>query len=846
MSTYTPLSTEDGKATLTDNLQQLHLLIESTGDRDKNEAETRHKIIDFLIHDFLAWPNNRVAVETYVAPGFSDYALKKLNGDDLLFIEAKKEGVFFELPIPHKENETSAFIGIAKLLSDANISAAMSQVRTYCINTGCEYAAITNGHEWIFFKTFEKGKRWETLQAFVIRDLTFFSKEYTKAINNFSFTAINERSSLATLLTSALPKDRGIYYPKEKIAAYAHTITANRLAGTLRPIVKHYFGVIEDNDSEFMDKCYVSQREYQAAHDGMRTLIQDSLSPYFEEYGVKQLIDTEKGGQLGGRLTNNIKRDRKGEVLILFGGKGAGKSTFIKRLLHHNPPAWLTDHSVISIVDLLKIPEDTAVIRKTIWDRLVEQLDVDNLLEAERDVLLKTLFHDRFITATKQDLSGLLETSENYNLKLNGLVAEWKADRIYCARRLVQYWRNHGRGVIVAVDNTDQYITSVQDFCFSSAQEISNELGCITLISMREERFYDSKIHGVLDAFQNSGFHISSPNPSEVFKKRLNYSVSQINNAERSGSLLGEADPSVINDCSIYLNILAREFSKDKSPLNGFLTACAHGDIRLSLDLFRSFLLSGYTNVEEMISEGDWTFMIHQVIKPVMIPTRYFYDESVSDIPNIYQLRSTRHGSHFTALRILRKLSNSVDISAPSYFGVAELRAYFAETFNMADDFEKNVSILLEHGFVESNNRLDTYSDSVDSIKITNYGLYMFNELAYYFTYLDLICTDCGIYSEQTSNYLTDAARREYALFSSGDRIGRVKVRLERVEKFIDYIKEEETRERELYSLGMPESEMFMFQAKSSFETEKLRVIRSAKKQDKHRAAVSPNRRQRY
>ncbi|MDI7149841.1 hypothetical protein, partial [Klebsiella pneumoniae] len=69
----------------------------------------------------------------------------------------------------------------------------------------------------------------------------------------------------------------------------------------------------------------------------------------------------------------------------------------------------------------------------------------------------------------------------------------------------------------------DQYSSNVQDFCFSSAQEISHRLKSVTLISMREERFYDSKIHGVCDAFQNSGFHISSPKPAEVFKKRLDY-----------------------------------------------------------------------------------------------------------------------------------------------------------------------------------------------------------------------------------------------------------------------------------------------------------------------------------
>ncbi|QXL98094.1 hypothetical protein AUM97_002875 [Cronobacter sakazakii] len=113
-------------------------------------------------------------------------------------------------------------------------------------------------------------------------------------------------------------------------------------------------------------------------------LIQDSLTPYFESYGVQQLEDTGKGGRLGGRLTKNIKHNKKGEVLVLFGGKGAGKSTFIKRLLHHNAPRWLKEHSSIAIVDLLKIPEDQSVIRNFIWNTILEQLDIDKLLDADR------------------------------------------------------------------------------------------------------------------------------------------------------------------------------------------------------------------------------------------------------------------------------------------------------------------------------------------------------------------------------------------------------------------------------------------------------------------------------
>ncbi|MFN7153287.1 MAG: type I restriction endonuclease [Acidovorax sp.] len=816
-------------------MEALEALILESKDRALNEADTRHRVIDFIIHDFLSWPRNRVSVEEHVYPGYADYILKKNNDDAILVIEAKKEGVFFEIPVAYNSNETSCFINIKKLISDQSISAAINQVRNYCFELGCEYACITNGHEWIFFKTFEKGKKWDNLQAFVVRNLHFFLKEYTKAVNQFSFTSVIENSSLPTLLTSAPPKDRSIYFPKEKISSYAHPITSNRLATRLRPIAKKYFGVIADGDRDFMDNCYVSQREYQGTFDGMRSLIKDSLSPYLQEYGIQQLEDTGKGGQLGGRLARNLKNKRASDVLVLFGGKGAGKSTFIKRLLHHNPPRWLKDRAAVAIVDLLNTPEDIEIIRKFIWDSLVNSFDTNSLLNADRETLLSELFKDRFDIAQKQNLAGLNSNTEAYNLTLNRLVSEWKDDKIYCAQRLVQYWAKQGKGVIVIVDNTDQYSSEVQDFCFTSAQEIAKQLNCMALISMREERFFNSKIHGVLDAFQKSGFHISSPKPSEVFKKRLDYIVDLIKGRKKSNDGMTFADDKFNTDCVNYLNILTREFSNDTSPLNSFLTACAHGDIRLSLDLFSSFLLSGYTNVDEMIGSGHWTFKIHQVIKPVMVPTRYFYDEHLSDIPNVFQIRSPRHGSHFTSLRILRKISKGVDISSPAYFSVAELRAYFAETFRMVEDFENNLDVLLKHGFIESNNRLDYFSPLVDSVKITNYGLYVYQDLAFYFTYLDLICTDCGIFDLQVSNYLAEAAKTEYSYFTKHEKVERIKVRLDRVERFLNYLFSEENLERETYSLGMPKEEMFSFRAIQDFTKEKVEILRSATKQPRAR-----------
>lgn len=107
-------------------------------------------------------------------------------------------------------------------------------------------------------------------------------------------------------------------------------------------------------------------------------------------------------------------------------------------------------------------------------------------MEADRETLLEQLFQDRFEVAKKQTLARLGPASATYNIQVADLIGQWKEDYVYCATRLMDYRKQRRKGIVV-VDNTDQYSSQGQDFCFRIAQDTSKRLQCVTLISMREE-----------------------------------------------------------------------------------------------------------------------------------------------------------------------------------------------------------------------------------------------------------------------------------------------------------------------------------------------------------------------
>lgn len=218
--------------------------------------------------------------------------------------------------------------------------------------------------------------------------------------------------------------------------------------------------------------------------------------------------------------------------------------------------------------------------------------------------------------------------------------------------------------------------------------------------------------------------------------------------------------------------------------------------------------------------------LIHQVIKPLMTPTRLFYDEKNSKIPNLYQIRTNDGGSHFTGLRILKRLSVAQDPLSPAFVPLPELRGFFSDVFGSDTDFRYWIDKLLASNLIESSTRHDAFSDEIDAIRITSFGQFALDELHRAFTYIDLVCTDCGMRSESHCNALVNLANAEVQLFKDGKRFDRVKLRLEKMELFLNYLSQEEQREIAYYDLSP--AYHFLPATISSWESEKPRILLSA------------------
>jgi len=793
-------------------------LAKTSIDRIKNEATTRHQIIDVLLHSVLCWPTTSVTCEDHVQKGYIDYVLRDNLNRAVLLIEAKSEGVHFALPDkPHFSNTDIARIKLRILMTDKAIDSAIRQVVAYCPSVGCDIACITNGHVFILFRWHIKGLNYTEADALVIPSLECFHLRYTKLYNLLSYTAVIVNKQLHSELFGGKDRSKDIYYAKRLIEQYDDAMQKNQYACYLDPIAKRYFDDIEPNDKVLMDACYVFAQGVHSIETGVQTKITDRFTPYFASDGVKEITETRSGGPLTKRIAQAVT-SKRGDIIILFGGKGAGKSTFLRRLFYCNPPPDIQMFAMPIIVDYLQAPQEKEQFEKYTWTSIRQYLDINGLLNGSIEDLV-ALFGDRYSIALRQELCGLTPSSESFIVMRNRLIAEWKADDQYVINRLKCYWGQRNRGVVLTFDNTDQLSPSLQDHCFLIAQNVARTLDVTVIISMREERYCRARTVGVLDAYHNFGFHLAAPDLQNVLVKRLKFVISELTKPVR---LVNLPDDTPVDQILQFFKTCLRQFTfEDRAAVSGsranalkkFLQECSHDNTRLALGLFSQFMSSGYTHAAEMIAYPDWIVVAHQVIKPMMIPTRYNYDETKSLIPNFYQIRFPSNGSHFTTIRVLSCIKNGIHVAGDGngFQRVIDICDNFDNYFGMREDCELCIDVMLSHGILEADNRLDALRVEkagclgeyiyADSVRLTAFGSHMLDTLCKAYTYLELVSFDTGVESEALCHEFVTLARKERARSSEADRKGRLLSRVSRVSRFVDYLHKQEQHEQVEYAV---------------------------------------------
>jgi hypothetical protein len=362
--------------------------------------------------------------------------------------------------------------------------------------------------------------------------------------------------------------------------------------------------------------------------------------------------------------------------------------------------------------------------------------------------------------------------------------------------------------------NVDQLSPVYQAHIFLLAQRITRSVGSITVVSLREESYYAANLQRTLTAYTNRKFHIASPRFRKLIGSRLRFALDSL---DRKTAVRDVIIPEGIafdaESIGSFLRIVEFSIFERNRNIARFIESLCFGNMRMALEMFTTFLISGATDVDKMLAiykrDGAYFVAFHEFVKSIMLGDRKYYKEEASPVMNLFDCGADRNSSHFTSLRILRFLLSrrgEASKEGQGYYEISRLVALLEDIFDNREDTIRTLNRLVARQLVEVNTRSPETIDGASHVRVTSSGWYYSRFLAGLFSCLDLVLQDTPLNDAKVEAELRDSVFRVDNLADREDeKLQRMQVRFDRVARFLRYLQNEEDREhrgRDLPALG--------------------------------------------
>ncbi len=625
---------------------------------DLNEADTRANLIDKILIQVCCWPEADLHRETHTDRGYMDYCLS-IRKRPFIAVEAKREGKPFVLPLT--SSKYSKISGA--LLTEKSISEAVTQVRGYCSDAGIRYAVATNGYSWIVFRAMREDMPWREGSARVFPSLENIESNFTEFWNLLSYGAI-QAGSLDQEFGTTLQSSRQMHRVIDRLFNSDLPLQRNRLHAQLNPLLQSIFlDIADQHPIEILQSCYVHTGSLRIVARDLNAVIVDSIPRFLQDQGAEAVQQSADGSGRFGDAISDALTSRNGQLYLLLGGIGSGKTTFIKRYERDVGIPLLHERALWFHLDFLEAPIDPTTVEAYAWNELLKQLRsryANDNFETRKNI--KRAFSDNLQTL-QQTLRAFTMPAGAFESALSPYLEKWQSDASEYAPRLLRVIQKDRRArVILFIDNVDQLSPSYQAQVFLLAQRMTRNVDAVTVLALREESYYTANLQRTLTAYTSRKFHIASPYFRKMIHSRISYALDILEKSRGPVDyVLGQGiqiDRKAIAD---LLRIIENSIFEQNKNIARFIEAICFGNMRQALDMFTLFMTSGATDVDKMLGiynrEGAYYVAFHEFVKSIMLGDRKYYKGEASPIMNLFDCGSDRNSSHFTCLRILKALS---------------------------------------------------------------------------------------------------------------------------------------------------------------------------------------------
>ena len=723
----------------------------------RNEATTRLQLIDRLLEEALAWPPERISAEEAYGRTYVDYLLKG-PGTQLL-VEAKREGVSFELP-PGFESRTLSLQILRELGSD--VWAAVEQALNYCLTRGIPLGAVSNGHQIIGFI----GSRQDGVPPAEGRAVVFSSLEDIRAgfpdfWRYFSAPGVESQYLYAHLQRASQPP------PPAKLSStlfrYPGTKNRNQIQAELQILGELFLVDVLENpvlERSFLEEAYCTSGALSQYSLVSREILQTRYDAFLQEVGdvSGQPVSTKKG--IAPELTADVlAASLSNRPIILLGDVGVGKTTFIRRLIHVDARE-LFDDAISLYVDFGRQPALATEIEAFVRDSFVAQLRESYELDIYERQFVRAVYNGDINRFSKGIYADLMESDagEYKRRELEMLEKKISSTEAHLRASLRHIAATQRRQIVIFLDNVDQRPFQFQEQVFLLAQSLAAHWPGTAFVSLRPETFYRSRAGGTLAAYQPRVFTIAPPRIDDVLRRRLEFAQKRL---LKSGSLesLGSGVTVQSEKLEAYVRAILYSLSAN-SQLTELIDNLSAGNVRRAVDFLVAFVGSGHVDSEKIVSivqrTGRYTIPVHEFLRAIVFGDNEHYDPSASPIANALDLSLPDAREHFLLPIVLAFAERAGELAGSG--GYVPVSTIFAECQRlgfMPSQADQALTRAREKNLLESNLRGAMYGEP-DSYRITPTGAYTYKRLLRQFTYVDAMIVDTPIVDTRVRQLVKD------------------------------------------------------------------------------------------
>lgn len=723
-----------------------------------SESDTRSKLIDTILIDILGWDENDIRREKHVSRGYYDYRVS-IAGFSFI-IEAKKQNTNFILPNSKKRKI------ILETIYKENKD-VIDQIRDYLSDCGCDTGIITNGRQFIISKFYNtNGISWKKNQCIIYNGFDDIKDHFVEFWNTLSKTSVIENRGIIQLFNVNGCFSRTIL---SSITEKDTEIIRNDLSSKIVPLIDKSLGDIynsneDENNLDFIKECYVENKEVIKNKNELMGLFADEVP------NLNEVIKARNAGSINNQISHEINSypaesstSQTPIPIIVIGSRGVGKTTFINYFLNKCTESVKSPYL---IVNLMKYYTGENLINfDTIYEDLLMQFD-DRY--PDYDINSLKVLKRIYIKEINQNDKGIWSFYKNnneseYQHRLSEFLENKKSNVKEHFMALNKYLTKevHCR-ILLVFDNADQLSDAIQEQVYLNACSLNTQAKYGVIVSLREGYYYTWRNRPPFNAFVSNAYHITAPDYGEVLQKRLNYIINQIHLTKQSisGSIGNKIYTIAENKIEeFFVGINKSLFDNVNQEIIDFLRYLSFPNIREGLNLFKTFLISGYTNVSEYImrvvyDDSKVSVPIHEFVKAVALENKIYYNHKTSKIQNIFY-PSSQISDYFIKYYILKRLDEQLSFEGniTKFVNYREFLEEFQGYGYREDVLNQEIEALLKDNFIETDKvlsdiRWDKLPQNDFSITITAKGHYYITKLVNRFYYIELVLQDTPIKDE--------------------------------------------------------------------------------------------------